>query len=102
MTTTHAIEFVLTVLAVYRLTLLVTSEDGPFCIFARIRYSTIAMRARSWCNLECCYCFSVQLSALAACTLEGTWALNWLAIAGGTALLFRGFPEPAEECMLTE
>lgn len=88
----RALEFVLAVLATYRISTLIALDDGPFDILARMR-EEIGQETWVGRGLHCPICigFWVALAAAAAMpdmTLQmvGLW---WLAIAGGSAWLYR-------------
>lgn len=82
--------FVLATLAVWRLTHLVTAEDGPFDVVVRVRASLgqgVIGRA-----MDCFYCFSLWVAAPAALFVTRDpveWVMAWLASAGGACLLDR-------------
>lgn len=82
--------FGLAVLAAWRITHLLSSEDGPWRLSARLRR---AWDDGFWANLlNCFYCLSLWVSApLAYCigTELGERALLWPAISAGAILLER-------------
>ena len=79
--------FILAVLAVYRLTVLVTHEEGPFGAFAWLR-EKIDPAQKSWLGrgLNCPACVSFWIS-LAAAWLLGGGVLEWLGIAGAVIIV---------------
>jgi len=84
------VEVVLATLAVWRVTHLLWTEDGPGRVFLRLRE---AVRDRfAGRVLSCFYCLSVWIAAPAALILSTDWlerALVWLGVAGGALLLQR-------------
>ncbi|MGO9340187.1 MAG: DUF1360 domain-containing protein [Terracidiphilus sp.] len=89
------IKFTLAVLATWRVTHLLASEDGPADIIARFR----ALLGQSlWGRLMDCFnCLSLWVAALAAFYLTRRvldWLLVWLAISGAACLLERLGREP--------
>jgi hypothetical protein len=82
--------FVLAVLAAWRITHLLSSEDGPWRLSARLR---LALEGGFWANLlNCFYCLSVWVSApIAFWTGAGLKerALLWPAISAAAILLER-------------
>jgi len=85
------LRFVCAMLATWRLTHLLTAEDGPGDIVVRLRTrlgDSIAGRA-----MDCMYCLSVWIAAPLALFVVHTdvvsWAVTWLALSGGACLLDR-------------
>ena len=80
----------LAVLATWRMTHLLVHEDGPWNVITRLR-----RRAGDgfWGQLmDCFYCASLWISAIAALTVARSWwewALYWLAISGAACILER-------------
>lgn len=81
------LEFAVASLATFRLSLLVTNEDGPAKLFARLRRIPKAKSStHEW--LTCLWCFSVTASALVCLCLWytgvrqhwGDWLLTWWAL----------------------
>jgi hypothetical protein len=92
-----AFRFLLAVLATWRVTHLVTREDGPGEVIFRLRRT---MGAGFWGQLmDCFFCASLWTAAAAAFFVAGRpaeWVLSWLAISGGACLLERSsLREPA-------
>jgi Protein of unknown function (DUF1360) len=83
-------EFVLAVLATWRVTHLLSNEDGP---------ADVIFRLRRWLGdgfvgslMDCFNCMSLWIAALLALCISPnvmTWALTWLALSGGACLLER-------------
>jgi hypothetical protein len=89
------IRFVLDVLATWRVTHLLASEDGPADIIVRFR----ALLGRSIFGqlMDCFNCLSLWIAAPAALFVSRRpleWLLSWLAISGGACLLERIGKEP--------
>lgn len=84
------LRFVLAVLATWRVTHLLASEDGP---------ADIIVRVRVWLGhgllgslMDCFNCLSVWIAAPAAFFVTRRafpWVMSWLAISGGACLLER-------------
>jgi hypothetical protein len=78
------------VLATWRITHLLTAEDGPGDVVVRLRASlgpSVLGRA-----MDCFYCLSVWVAAPLApfvSTDPLEWAFTWLALSGGACLLER-------------
>jgi uncharacterized protein DUF1360 len=86
---------VLAVLAVWRATHLLASEDGPFDLIARLR----ARLGNGFAGklMDCFYCLSLWIAALAATLLSVKpleWLLATLALSGAACLLERLGQEP--------
>lgn len=75
-------QFALVTLAVYRVSRLITLEDGPFDVFAKIR-GKIDPNQRTWIGrgLSCVLCVSFWIAGLAALIVGASW-IEWLAMAG--------------------
>jgi hypothetical protein len=82
--------FLLAVLATWRVTHLITREDGPAEVIYRIRRW---MSAGFWGQLmDCFLCFSLWVAAAMAffvASRPAAWVVSWLAISGGACLLER-------------
>lgn len=80
--------FILASLAVYRLSRMITDEEGPFAIFTTLRrwFPPIDWVGR---GLECVMCVSVWVALLAALYIDWTWTLpvTWLALSGVTVII---------------
>jgi hypothetical protein len=84
------LQFVLAVLATWRITHLLANEDGPADIIVRLRVRLGHGLAGSL--MDCFYCLSLWIAAPAALFVSRrplSWALSWLAISGGACLLER-------------
>jgi hypothetical protein len=83
-------QFVVCVLATWRLAHLLALEDGPFDVVVRLRRWV----GDGWFGqtMDCPYCLSIwiapPLALLLADTLTG-WVIAWWAISGGASLLER-------------
>lgn len=80
----------LAVLAVWRVTHLLASEDGPADIIVRCR----VWLGRSWVGklMDCFNCLSLWIAAPVALFVSRDWPgwlMSWLAISGGACLLER-------------
>src|SRR5271169_2169959 len=87
--------FILAVLATWRVTHLLASEDGPADIIVRFR----ALLGQSILGklMDCFNCLSLWVAALAAFFVSRTpleWIFCWLALSGGACLLERMGQEP--------
>ena len=91
---------ILSVLAVYRISYLIAKEDGPFDLFAKIRYKGGSIKhPHDWISrgLNCILCISFWLSLIPVIWLF--WGdvvsitLGWLGIAGGVLVLYKVFDE---------
>lgn len=81
-------DIVIGVLAVWRITYAVTTENGPGNALVRLR----AAAARWGSVLECFYCASVWVALPAALAIGSTFAeraLLWPALSGAVCLLHR-------------
>ncbi len=85
--------FALAALAVYRLSRMITDEEGPFAVFTKLRgfYPPVDWVGR---GLECIMCVSVWVAFLATImvTVLGyadawLWPLTWLALSAATVLI---------------
>lgn len=93
----------LAVLAVYRISYLITSEDGPFDFASRFRALLVdpVTRLPRWQSAEwltrgvhCTLCVSFWLALIPALYFERLWSLSpvdvfmlWLGIAGGVVVI---------------
>lgn len=80
--------FVLSALAVWRLTHLVAEEDGPWDLIVRLRAGLgTGMLGRLF---DCFYCLSLWFALPFAVWIASGWLLrsvNWLALSGAACLL---------------
>lgn len=82
--------FVLAVLATWRVTHLLASEDGPADIIVRVR-ALLGDRLLGK-LMDCFYCLSLWVAALLAVFVLRDpcgWLLSWLALSGAACLLER-------------
>ena len=82
--------FALAVLAVWRVTHLLSAEDGPWNLLARLR----RLAGSGWWGglFDCFYCLSLWVALPLAYSLGGEWKerlLLWPALSGGAILLER-------------
>jgi len=93
----YGFRFILAALAVWRLTHLVSKEDGPWDLFRRFRS---AARPTVFGRLvSCFYCVSVWASLPFAWFVGGSileMIVGWWAISGAAVLLERATREPFE------
>ena len=85
------------ILATWRLTHLVTAEDGPWNIVARLR--RLAGSGMLGEMMDCFYCSSVWVAAPFALWVASDWlsrVVAWLALSGGAILLERLVPAPPD------
>lgn len=87
--------FALAVLATWRVTRLLASEDGPADLIFRFR----ALLGQSWVGklMDCFYCLSLWIAAPAALFISRRpveLLFSWLALSGGACLLERMAGEP--------
>ena len=90
--------FLLATLAVWRVSHLLSQEDGPFQNLFRFRKRLGQGFFGSL--LDCFHCVSVWVSAPFACFLAPTWAsgiILWLALSGGAGLLFKATDKKASQ-----
>ena len=92
--------FILSVLAVYRVSYMIANEDGPLDMFVFIREKA---GQKNWIGrgLNCVLCISFWLSAIPAATtilIVGffrsnfeSFVLCWFAIAGGVLIIQKHF-----------
>lgn len=86
----HSFDFLLAVLAAWRVCALLVREDGPYDSVARLRRAAARLGAGR--ALECFFCTSLWVSAPAAWWAEGAtrrWPIVWLALSGAACLLER-------------
>jgi hypothetical protein len=87
--------FVLALLATWRVTHLVASEDGPADIIVRFRKLLGQSLAAQL--MDCFNCLSLWIAAPAALFVSRRpleWLLSWLALSGGACLFQRFGQEP--------
>lgn len=87
-------DFVVAVLATWRITYLLAREDGPGAVLARFR----ARLRPPWAELmDCFHCLSLWVAApiaLAVAPSWWNWPLIWLALSGAACLVQRLGGEP--------
>jgi len=75
-------------LAVYRISRMISDEEGPFSVFTKLRGLA---KPDSWTGrgLECLMCVSVWIALPIALWIDwaGDWALTWLALSAVTVLI---------------
>ena len=85
--------FFISALATYRLALMLSSEEGPLAIFARMRRN-VPPKTNPGRGIRCFVCWSVWIAALA--TLYLLWLglvskeispLYWMAISGAAVII---------------
>lgn len=84
------VEFMLGVLAAWRVTHLLTSEDGPFEVVTRVR--RLAGSGFMGQLLDCFYCLSLWTAAPLALWMQSQWrerVLLWLALSAAAILVNR-------------
>lgn len=89
------IRLVVAILATWRVTHLLASEDGP--ADAIIRFRALLGQSLAGQLMDCFNCLSLWIAALAALFVSRRpleWVLCWLAISGGACLLERLGREP--------
>jgi len=91
------LQCLLSALAIWRLTHLLSLEEGPWSVFLRIRQG---VGHGFWGQLvNCFYCLSVWVAAPFAYLLPVTWAgrfIAWWALSGAAILLERLTSDPLE------
>jgi hypothetical protein len=93
--TTFWIRFVLAVLATWRITHLLASEDGPADLIVRFRVRLGHSLAGKL--MDCFECLSLWVAAPVALFVSRKpldWLLIWLALSGAACLLQRAVEEP--------
>jgi hypothetical protein len=82
--------FVLAILATWRVTHLLASEDGPADLIVRFR--ALLGKSVAGSLMDCFNCVSLWIAAPAALFVSrtlGEWFFSWLALSGGACLLER-------------
>jgi hypothetical protein len=85
--------FLISVLATYRVSLMMSSEEGPLAIFARMRRK-VPPKTNPGRGIRCFICWSVWIAAaitlylfwLGTITKE-IWPLYWLALSGAAVVI---------------
>ncbi len=88
-------QFAVAVLATWRVTHLLASEDGPADLVVRFR----ALLGDSLAGklMDCFYCLSIWIAALAALFVARRpldWMMTWLAVSGAASLLEKLVKDP--------
>jgi hypothetical protein len=86
----NSLEFILCTLAVWRITHLLSQEDGPFDLV--IRFRKLFGHGFFGSLLDCFYCLSLWISVPFVFYLCSTWLegiIVWFALSGGASLLFQ-------------
>jgi hypothetical protein len=84
------IEITLCILATWRITHLLSQEDGPFDLVFRFR--KLLGQGFFGSLLDCFYCLSIWIAIPFAFLLCNRWLdgiITWLALSGGASLLFK-------------
>ena len=78
--------FALAALAVYRISRMITDEEGPFMVFSRLRGLA---QPDTWIGrgLECIICVSVWVALPIALWFGGDWLLTWPALSAVTTII---------------
>lgn len=78
--------FALAALAVYRLSRMITDEEGPFSVFTKLRGR---FKPEDWIGrgLECIMCVSVWVALPFALYIGGDWLLTWPALSAVTVVI---------------
>ena len=80
--------FILASLAVYRVSRMITDEEGPFMVFSKVRgwFPPTTWLGR---GLECIMCVSVWIALPVAAYLDPgrDWWLTWLALSAVTVII---------------
>lgn len=87
---THVTGFVLCTLAVWRITHLLSQEDGPFDLV--IKFRKLFGHGFFGNLLDCFYCLSLWISVPFTFLLSHKWIdgiVIWLALSGAASLLFK-------------
>lgn len=94
MTLDYVIEFIIIALAVYRLSVMIASEHGPFDVidWTKDRFKQGSMMRKL---LNCPFCLSVWFGVLGACFLPfygfGWYGVTVFSLSGVTTLLLRKY-----------
>jgi len=84
------IEFLLCTLAVWRLSYLLSQEDGPFDVV--IKFRKLLGHSFFGSLLDCFYCLSLWISLPLAVLISNQWLegiIVWLALSGAACILFK-------------
>lgn len=84
------LEFLISTLAIWRLSYLFSQEDGPFDVV--IKFRKLLGHGFFGSLLDCFYCLSLWISIPFAVLLTNEWLngiIIWLALSGGACILFK-------------
>lgn len=85
-----AMTFVLAALTTYRLSRMLTNEEGPFSVFTWLRGRA---QPQTWVarGVECIMCMSVWVALPVALYIDRSWTmpLTWLALSAITVIIWR-------------
>lgn len=90
----NAIRLVAGILATWRVAHLITAEDGPWNLVARLRRRAGAGFFGDL--MDCFYCTSIWVAVPFAYWVGGEWTsrvVAWLALSGGAILIERALPD---------
>ena len=85
-----SIEFLISTLAIWRLSYLFSQEDGPFDVV--IKFRKLLGHGFFGSLLDCFYCLSLWISIPFAVLLTNEWLngiIIWLALSGGACILYK-------------
>jgi hypothetical protein len=85
-----SIEFLISTLAIWRLSYLFSQEEGPFDVVFKFR--KLLGHGFFGSLLDCFYCLSLWISIPFAILLTNEWLdgiIIWLALSGGACILFK-------------
>lgn len=94
----NSLLFVAATLATWRVTHLITAEDGPFDFVARLRQA--AGMGFFGQLMDCFYCASLWVAVPLAIWVADGWSARvvaWLALSGGAILLERAAPDRSND-----
>jgi len=92
-----ALRFALSALAVYRASLLLAREDGPFDVFRRLRSAAKGTAAGRL--MACVNCVSIWVALPLAWFVANSWVeriVVWWALSGAAVLMDRATRDPFE------
>lgn len=90
----NALRFVAGILATWRVAHLITAEDGPWNLVARLRRRAGAGFFGDL--MDCFYCTSIWVAVPFAYWVGAEWTsrvVAWLALSGGAILIERALPD---------
>jgi hypothetical protein len=86
----NVVNFLLCTLALWRITHLLSQEDGPFDIV--IKFRKILGQGFFGNLLDCFFCLSIWIAIPFALVLQDEWTwrfITWFALSGAACLLFK-------------